>query len=306
MKQSTDQIFMVRPASFGFNAETAVSNAFQHKVDLSSNEIKERALREFDLYVDKLRQVGIDVKVIQDTEKPIKPDAIFPNNWGSFHEDGTVILYPMAAPNRRIEKRKDIIDDFKANYNVSRIIDLSKYEQEELFCEGTGSIIFDHINKVAYAGLSPRTNKDVFTDVCSVIDYKPVCFVSTDANGKEIYHTNVMMCVSEKFAVVCLESIRDEVEKDNVIKILEETGHEIVEITLDQVCQFAGNMLSVCNKEGQEYLVMSQSAFDALTEEQKEALINYNELFPVDISTIEKIGGGSARCMISEIFLSSK
>ncbi len=306
MKQSASHIFMVRPANFGYNAETAVSNAFQNQIQISSEEIKEHVLKEFDTYVSKLESVGIKVKVIEDTMVPVKPDAVFPNNWGSFHEDGTVILYPMATPNRRIEKREDIISDFKANYSISRIIDLSKYEKEDRFCEGTGSIIFDHINKVAYACLSPRTDKEIFCEVCAVLNYKPVYFTSTDVNNKEIYHTNVMMSVSEKFAVVCLESIRNEEERHNVVVSLEETGHEIIDITMEQVYHFAGNMLTVCNLEGKEYLIMSQSAYDILTEDQKEAMSYYNELLPVDIATIEKIGGGSARCMISEIFLSSK
>jgi len=303
MKQSTDHIFMVRPANFGFNEETAVSNAFQNQTELTSEDIKKQVLTEFDAYVNKLREKGVNVTVIEDTKNPVKPDAIFPNNWGSFHEDGTVILYPMATPNRRIEKREDIIADFKTKYNISKVIDLSKYENENRFCEGTGSIIFDHINKRAYACLSPRTDKNVFVEVCSILNYKPIYFTSTDIDNQEIYHTNVMMCISEKFAVVCLDSIRNEDEKQRVVNSLEETGHEIVEITLNQVYQFAGNMLTVCNNSGKEYLVMSNSAFNILTEEQKDALMYYNELLPVDVGLIEKIGGGSARCMISEIFL---
>ncbi len=297
---------MVRPANFGFNAETAESNAFQNQVALSKEEIQKRVLKEFDAYVNKLRGVGVNVTVIDDTINPVKPDAVFPNNWGSFHQDGTVVLYPMATPNRRSEKREDIIAAFTSGYKVSGVVDLSDYEQEGLFCEGTGSIIFDHVNKMAYACLSLRTDKEIFYRVCSVLNYKPLCFTSTDANNIEIYHTNVMMCVSEKFAVVCLESIRSEDERQSVVASLEETGHEIIDISLEQVCHFAGNMLTVCNSSGKEYLVMSQSAYCILTDEQKEALSYYNELLPVDITMIEKIGGGSARCMISEIFLTSK
>ena len=306
MKQSSSHIFLVRPANFGFNAETATSNAFQNKLNLDPGELKEKVLAEFDAYVEALRAKGVDVKVIQDTMDPVKPDAVFPNNWGSFHADGKVILYPMEAPNRRIEKRGDVIDGFKADYKVEELIDLSKYEKEGKFCEGTGSIIFDHIHKVAYACLSPRTDKDVFIEVCDLLNYKPVCFTSTDANGQEIYHTNVMMCVSEKFSVICLESIANEEEKECVINTLEETGHEIVDITFEQMNHFAGNMLSVCNNKGDEFLVMSQSAYDVLTDDQKEAIETYCQMLPVNIKTIETIGGGSARCMISEVFTPKK
>ncbi len=303
MKQSTDHIFLVRPANFGFNKETSTSNAFQNNLDLTQKEIRENVLCEFDNYIAKLKEVGVDVTVIEDTKYPIKPDAVFPNNWGSFHADGTIILYPMEALNRRVEKRDDIIEDFKRNYKVKNVIDLSKYEQEGKFCEGTGSIIFDHINKIAYACLSSRTDNGIFSEVCNLINYKPICFTSKDADGKEIYHTNVMMCVSEKFAVVCLESIINEDEKNLVVTSLIETGHEIVDITFEQVCHFAGNMLSVYNHSGKEFLVMSQSAFNVLSTKQKDVLQNYSQLLPVNIGTIEKIGGGSVRCMISEIFL---
>jgi hypothetical protein len=306
MKQSTNHIFLVRPANFGFNTETAASNAFQKKPDLTSAEIKEKVWAEFDGYVNKLQSKGIDVTVIQDTEKPVKPDAIFPNNWGSFHADGTMVLYPMEAPNRRPEKSEDIISWLKDNYEIKKTIDLSKYEQENSFLEGTGSIIFDHIHQIAYACLSPRTDKDIFIEICDQLGYTPLYFTSTDTNGQEIYHTNVMMCVSEKFSVICLESIRDEQERETVIRSLEETGHEIIAITFAQVNHFAGNMLSVISQEDTELLIMSKSAYHVLSLEQKEALESYATLLPVDISTIESIGGGSVRCMISEIFLPVK
>ncbi len=306
MTQSTNHIFLVRPANFGFNTETAASNAFQKKLDLTPAEIKAKVWAEFDGYVNKLLSNGIDVKVIQDSEEPVKPDAIFPNNWGSFHADGTMVLYPMKAPNRRTEKSKEIICWLKDNYEITKLIDLSKYEQENKFLEGTGSIIFDHIHRIAYACLSPRTDQSVFIEICDQLGYKPSYFTSTDSNGQEIYHTNVMMCVSEKFSVICLESIRDEQEREAIIKSLEETGHEIIDITFDQVVHFAGNMLSVISNEGTEFLIMSNSAYHVLSLEQKEALENYAKLLPVDISTIESIGGGSVRCMISEIFLPVK
>ena len=303
MKQSTSNIFLVRPANFGFNAETAVSNAFQNKVALSVAEVKKKAIAEFDAFAQRLKEKGVDVMVVQDSDEPVKPDAIFPNNWGSFHEDGKAILYPMATPNRQAEKRPEVIEMIKESFDISELVDLSEYEKEGKFLEGTGSIIFDHVHKIAYACLSPRTHKDVFVELCDIINYTPVYFTSKDREGQEIYHTNVMMCVSEKFAVVCLESIVDEKEREEVIESLEQTGHEIVDITLGQVKHFAGNMLSLKTNNDEEILVMSQSAYDVLTEEQLEAIESYCEPFPMKINTIETIGGGSARCMISEIFL---
>lgn len=301
--QSTSNIMLVRPASFNFNTETAESNVFQNHVDLKPEEIKEKALEEFDAFVEKLKTKGVNIFVIEDTPIPPKPDAIFPNNWGSFHKNGTVILYPMAAPNRRIEKREEIINKIKEKFIVKKLIDLSKYENENRFLEGTGSIIFDHINKIAYACLSPRTDKDIFIEVCKIIHYKPICFTSTDKDGKEIYHTNVMMCISEKFSVLCLESIKDKKENQMVVDSLTSTGHQIVDISFEQVNHFAGNMLSLKNNHNNELLVLSQSAYDILTPTQKSTIQKHCEMVPMKINIIETIGGGSARCMISEIFL---
>ncbi len=306
MRQSTSHIFLVRPANFGYNSETADSNLFQNKPEDESSIIKENAIAEFDAYIEKLRSNNIDVTVIEDTSQPVKPDAVFSNNWGSFHADGTVILYPMAAANRRIEKRTEILESFKEKFLINKIVDLSHYEEEGKFLEGTGSVIFDHSNKYAYACLSPRTDKEIFEEVCAMLGYKPVCFTSTDINNQEIYHTNVMMCVSDQFSVICLESIKDEDEQLLVIQSLEETGHEIIDITDEQMRNFAGNMLSVNSLDGQEYLVMSQSAHNILTEDQKEAIESYCIMLPVSIDTIETVGGGSARCMISELFLPVK
>ncbi|WP_075591382.1 citrulline utilization hydrolase CtlX [Labilibacter marinus] len=306
MIQSTSNIFLVRPANFGFNAETAVSNAFQNKTELSQDDLKQRVIAEFDAFAEHLKLKGINVMVVQDTDEPKKPDAIFPNNWGSFHANGKAILYPMATPNRQAEKRPEILNQIKEQFEISELIDLSEYEKQHKFLEGTGSIIFDHINKLAYACISPRTDKDVLNELCNKIGYKPIAFTSTDKNGQEIYHTNVMMCVSEKFSVICLESIIDEEEKKLVINSLESTGHEIIDISLDQVNHFAGNMLSLKNKDQKEILVMSQSAYNILSDYQKLALDTYCEPCPIPIDTIETIGGGSARCMISEIFLPQK
>ncbi len=306
MTQSTSNILLIRPASFGFNAETAETNAFQNSVELSPDEIKTIVLLEFDAFAKKLRDKGVNVMVVQDTDIPIKPDAIFPNNWGSFHTDGTAILYPMATHNRQVEKRLAVLENIKEEYNITKLIDLSNHEKDGKFLEGTGSIIFDHLHKRAYACLSPRTDKNIFIELCNIINYQPLYFTSTDKAGQEIYHTNVMMCISEKFSIICLESIKNDVEKNMIINSLEQTGHEIITISLEQVNHFAGNMLSLKTNQDEEILVMSQSAFDVLNDDQKEAIENYCKPFPMSIKTIETIGGGSARCMISELFLDKK
>lgn len=303
MRQSTSNIFLVRPAKFSYNAQTAVSNAFQNEIDISTSLLRDEVLSEFDTFAKRLEDRGVNVMIIDDTPEPAKPDAVFPNNWGSFHANGNVILYPVAAPNRRLEKRPEILEQIKSQYVISRVIDLSEYENDGKFLEGTGSVVFDHIHKIAYAGLSMRTHKDVLQALCSTIGYQPVVFTATDQNGQEIYHTNVMMCVSEQFAVICLESIKNMEERKKVIHSLEQTGHEIIEVTLGQAVHFAGNMLSVFTKDGAELLVMSKRAYDVLTDEQQEAIQSYCEPFPMDIKTIETVGGGSARCMIAEIFL---
>ena len=285
-----------------FNTETAASNVFQVEIKENEEVIKEKKLQEFEGFAAKLKAKGVNVFVIDDTKHPEKPDAIFPNNWISFHSDGTVILYPMLAPNRRLERRQDVIDLLKKDFEITRIIDLSKYEKENKFLEGTGSIVFDHINRIAYACLSPRTDKDVFVELCKHVDYKPVYFYSHDKTGKEIYHTNVMMAVGEHFAVVCLDTITDEKERKLVSHSLTSTGHQIIDITIEQMNNFAGNVLELRTNDNKSILVLSQSAFDSLTTIQKSELEKYSELFPLPIKTIETIGGGSARCMIAEIF----
>lgn len=300
--QTTNNILLIRPSSFLFNTETAGSNVFQVELKEKEEVIKAKKLQEFEEFAAKLKAKGVNVFVIDDTKHPEKPDAIFPNNWISFHSDGTVILYPMFAPNRRLERRQDIIDLLKKDFEITKIIDLSKYEKENKFLEGTGSIIFDHINKIAYACLSPRTDKDVFVELCKHVDYKPVYFYSHDKSGKEIYHTNVMMCIGKHFAVVCLESITDLKEREIVSHSLTSTGHQIIDITFEQVTRFAGNVLELQTNDNKSILVMSQTAFDSITPTQKIELEKYSELFPLPIKTIETIGGGSARCMIAEIF----
>jgi hypothetical protein len=301
MSAPIQNILLIRPARFAFNIETELSNSFQKK-PLAVDSVKEEALKEFDRAVEKLRERGINVIVFDDSELPHKPDAIFPNNWVTFHADGTVILYPMAASNRRAERRADIIDWIKKDFIVNRIIDLSEYEKEDKFLEGTGSVVFDHSNMIAYASLSPRTNKEVFLKLCNQVHYSPVVFNSLDSKGNEIYHTNVMMCIAEKFAVICLDCIGSE-ERDLVAGSLVASGHEIIDIKVEQMNSFAGNMLALQSKTGKDILVLSQSAFNVLTPVQRINIERYCELLPLSINTIETVGGGSARCMIAEIFL---
>ena len=301
--QTSKNILLIRPATFIFNPETAASNAFQLEINESEEVIKKKKLQEFEDFVKTLKSKGVNVFVFDDSKSPEKPDAIFPNNWVSFHSDGTVILYPMFAPNRRYERRQDIIESLKQDFVVAKILDLSKYENEGKYLEGTGSIIFDHINKMAYACLSPRTNKELFFEVCKYLNYKPIYFYAHDENGKEIYHTNVMMCIGERFAVICLDSITDQAERELVNNSLTETGHQVIDITFEQMKSFAGNMLAIQTNENKSILALSQSSFDSLTSNQKKELEKYSELVPLSINTIETIGGGSARCMIAEIFL---
>lgn len=301
--QTSKNILLIRPSNFGFNSETAASNAFQIELNESEEEIEQKKLQEFESFVTTLKSKGVNVFVFDDTIYPEKPDAIFPNNWVTFHSDGTVILYPIFAPNRRHERRQDIIDSLKINFSVNKILDLSKYENESKYLEGTGSIIFDHINRIAYACLSPRTDKELFVEVCDYLNYKPIYFYSHDKRGKEIYHTNVMMCVGERFSVICLDTITDKGERELVFKSLIETGHQVIDITFEQMNNFAGNMLAIQTNDNKSILALSQSSFDSLTAIQKKEIEKYSELVPLSIKTIETIGGGSARCMIAEIFL---
>ncbi len=300
---SSNHIFLVKPANFGYNSETAQSNAFQHQVSEASGVIVQDALREFETMAKKLSDKGINVLVIEDTPHPIKPDAVFPNNWGSFHADGRVVIYPMLAKNRRTEKRKAILETIQEKFEIKEIIDLSSYEQKGIFLEGTGSIIFDHQYKIAYACLAPRTDQSLFIETCKTLGYHPIYFYAKDESGKEIYHTNVMMNIGNGYAVICLESITNESEKNQVIHSLQNSGKEIINITFEQMSSFCGNMIELEIPNKKNILAMSQSAFDGLTVSQRNTLQSYCELFPLNVSTIEKIGGGSVRCMISEIFL---
>ena len=300
--QSTSHLLMIRPVNFGYNEETAESNAFQNK-DKNQQEVQEKALAEFNNFVAILRNHGVDVIVIDDNPEPYTPDSIFPNNWVSFHDDGNVFLYPMQAENRRLERREDIIAELEDNFKVHHIVDLSRYEEENKFLEGTGSMVLDRVNKIAYACLSPRTDKDVLAIFCEQEDYTAVCFDAADEKGKAIYHTNVLMCVGTQFAVICLDSIPNPHEKVVVIEYLKSTQKEIIEITFEQMNQFAGNMLEVKTKNDETLIVLSKSAFKALDDVQIAILEQYGKLVYADIHTIENNGGGSARCMMAEVHL---
>ena len=293
---------MIRPANFGFNEETAVSNAFQ-KNQSGKDDVNALAQREFEEMVQTLCANGVDVIVVDDTAEPEKPDAIFPNNWVSFHDDGTVFLYPMQAENRRLERREDIISRLENHFSVKHIIDLSRFELEQKFLEGTGSIVLDRQNKIAYACLSPRTDREVLAIFCEEMGYEAVTFDAVDEQSRAIYHTNVLMCLGTKFAVICLDCIPNPHERIMVKESLEATKKEIVEISFEQMNQFACNMLEVKNKAGETLVVLSQSAYNSLFEGQKNMLKQFGRLVYADISTIESISGGSARCMMAEVHL---
>jgi hypothetical protein len=301
--QTTSHLLMIRPVQFTFNAETAVNNAFQSTHD---SDAQKKALQEFNNFVQLLGQHGVDVTVIDDTPEPHTPDSIFPNNWVSFHDDGRLVLYPMYAVNRRLERKPYVIEKLKTKFNISSQIDFSFYEKENIFLEGTGSMVLDRENKIAYACLSPRTDLVVLKEFSSTLGYTPISFTSTDANGLPIYHTNVMMCVADRYVVICLETIKNKTEEDEVVAAIEKTKKEIIPISLEQMNHFAGNMLQVENNAGENFLVMSSQAFQSLTHQQVLTLEKFNPILHSSLDTIERNGGGSARCMMAEIFLPAK
>ncbi len=307
-KQITNNILMIRPIAFRMNEQTAVNNYYQQVLDgLDVSQIQENALKEFDDYVGKLKAIGVNVTVIEDTIEPSTPDSIFPNNWVSFHADGTVGLYPMFAENRRFERRRDVLDALVAQgFTIKNTIDLSRCESQGKNLEGTGSLILDRENKLAYAAISERTHPEILAIFCEQFGYKAVSFRSNQTvNGVRlpIYHTNVMMCVADKFAVICADSIDAEPERKNTINVLKTSGKEVVEITEDQVNRFAGNMLQVLGVDNQPYLIMSTAAYTSLTPEQIKQIERHCPIVHSSLDTIEALGGGSARCMMAEVFL---
>jgi len=298
--QNTSHLLMIRPVGFMFNTETAVNNAFQSTQDVNAQEL---ALEEFDSFVNLLRQHRINVTVIDDTPEPHTPDSIFPNNWISFHSDGSIVLYPMYAANRRLERKLHVIEKLKEQFKVNRQIDLSSYETTNSFLEGTGSMVLDRDSKIAYACISQRTDIEVLNDFCSQLGFMPISFTAIDTNGFPIYHTNVMMCVADRYVVICIEAIADEKERNDVIASIAKSGKEIISISLDQMNHFAGNMLQVKNNAGENFLIMSSQAHQSLTEKQIIQLTSYNSILQSSLNTIERNGGGSARCMMAEVFL---
>jgi len=308
MKQLTNSILMIRPVSFRMNEQTAVNNYYQQNLkELSAKDIQSKALAEFDGFVIKLREAGVNVIVIDDTLVPSTPDSIFPNNWISFHSNGRVGLYPMFAENRRQERREDIFDTLEEKgFVINEIIDYSSAEKEEIFLEATGSIVLDRENGLAYCALSARADEDLFIEFCEDFEYTPVIFHAYQTvNGKRelIYHTNVMMAVTQENVIVCLDSIDDKKERRSFIDHVLISGKQIVKITEQQVEHFVGNMLQVLGKDDKPITVMSQAAYDSLTPDQLQILEKEATLLSSDLSTIEACGGGSARCMMAEVFL---
>lgn len=306
--QNTSQLLMIRPVAFGMNAQTAGDNHYQQNIDgLTPAKAQQLALQEFDQFVEKLRQAQVQVLVVDDTPTPATPDSIFPNNWVSFHETGMVVLYPMHAPNRRTERRQDILEKLKSlGFVMRETLDFSAHESENMFLEGTGSLVLDRENLVAYACLSQRTDKHVLNDWAQQLGYTVVAFhASQQVAGKllPIYHTNVMMSVGKELAIVCAESIKNEQERQAVLNALTNTGKEIVLISEAQKNSFAGNMLQVENTAGQSIMVMSTQAFESLSDAQLATIEKTNQILHSSLQTIETLGGGSARCMMAEVFL---
>jgi hypothetical protein len=307
MKQITNTIMMIKPVGFRYNEQTAVNNYYQKVLaNLTAEQTQENALSEFNAFVDKLRNAGVNVVVVEDTKNPDTPDSIFPNNWVSFHENGIVGLYPMCAENRREERREDIFDILVDEYgfSIEEIKDFTEFEEHDKFLEGTGSMVLDRENKICYAAISIRTDEIAVMQFCEEFGYRPVCFTANqDVEGERmaIYHTNVMMCVADTFVVICLDTIDDAIERDNVAENLKETGKEIIEITEEQNQRFAGNMLQVMGDK--PYIVMSNSAYNSLSESQIKTIEKHCPIIYSSLDTIEACGGGSARCMMVEIFL---
>ena len=306
--QTAKTVLMVEPIAFGYNSQTAENNYFQK--EQKETDIQEKALQEFNNFAAKLREKGINVITVKDTLNPHSPDSIFPNNWVSFHEDGTVALYPMFALNRRVERRPEILERLKdEGFKINTVEDFSPFENEEKYLEGTGSMIFDHDYKIAYGSVSLRLDEELFRNFCAKFGFTPIVFHSYQNVGDQrlpIYHTNVMMCVAEQFVVICLDCIDDEMEREKVQEVIKSSNKELIEISEDQLQQFAGNMLQVQNEEGDKFLVMSETAYKSLTKEQVERIENYCEIIYADLNTIETNGGGSARCMLAEVFLPRK
>ena len=307
--QITGHLMMIRPHNFGYNPETAKSNAFQtepEKTGTSAEAIREKALLEFNNFVSILEEHGIKVTVVEDLNDPITPDAVFPNNWVSFHQNGTAITYPMQSESRRFERNESIIDQLAEDFEVHAVFNLDTYEDKGLFLEGTGSMVFDRINNIVYACLSPRTDLEVLEVFCKLLNYRKVVFHSVDGGRQPIYHTNVMMALGQSFVVICMDTILDAKERDTLKKYFYETKKEVINITIDQMNAFAGNMLQVKNNRNVSHLIMSTQAYNSLRPDQIRHLERHTKILHAPIPTIETYGGGSVRCMMAEVFLPEK
>jgi hypothetical protein len=308
MKQTTNSILMIRPVAFRMNEQTAVNNYYQKVLDnLLPATVNAKAQEEFDTFVEKLKNVGVDVTVVDDILDPDTPDSIFPNNWISFHENADVALYPMFAENRRLERREEILDLLEEKgFQIENIVDYTDAEDDGYYLEGTGSLLLDRTNAKAYCALSPRADEELFIEFCEDFDMHPIifeAFQTVNGERKLIYHTNVMMCLGETFAVICSECIDDKKERKMVLDNLKQDGKEVILITEDQVNNFAGNMLEVRGADDKRYIIMSTAAHQSLTPKQIEQLEKHGEILSSSLDTIEACGGGSARCMMAEIFL---
>lgn len=307
MQQTTNTILMIRPVNFRMNEQTAVNNYFQEDLDLKNAEINQKAQEEFDAFVEKLEAVGINVIVENDDKLNDTPDSIFPNNWISFHGNGDIAKYPMFAENRRRERRDEVLVRLEdEGFKIENIIDYTSAEHEGIYLEGTGSILMDRVNRKAYCALSARADEELFIEFCEDFEYSPIIFTAYQTvEGKRlpIYHTNVMMCLAENFAVICLDTIDDKKERKNVVKHLKQDGKEIISITEAQMHQFAGNMLQLRGDNNQRYLIMSEAAYNSLTPNQIKSIEKHCPIISSSLETIETCGGGSARCMMAEVFL---
>jgi len=308
MQQTTNTILMIRPTNFRMNEQTAVNNYYQKVLDnILPATVNAKAQQEFDVYVEKLKSYGIDVIVISDTDEFDTPDSIFPNNWISFHENGNIALYPMFAKNRRLERREDVLDILEEKgFLIEDIVDYTSAEEEGFFLEGTGSLLLDRVNRKGYCALSPRADEELFIEFCEDFEYTPVIFTANQTvNGerKSIYHTNVMMCLAETFAIICLDCIDDKKERKDVLKHLKEDKKEVITISEAQVNNFAGNMLQVQGTNNERFLIMSNASYQSLSKNQILKIEKHCEIISSSLDTIEACGGGSARCMMAEVFL---
>ncbi len=303
--QTTNHLLMIRPVRFGYNAQTAVNNAFQ-VADTDQAAVQQKAVAEFDDFVQKLREAGVDVTVVQDSEEPHTPDSIFPNNWVSFHAGGTVFFYPMYAINRRLERKPAVLEAIAEKFIIDKQIDFTEGEVDHVFLEGTGSMVLDRVNRLSYACISPRTDSGLLQQWCKEAGYRSVEFDAVDNKGMPVYHTNVVMAVADKYVVICLDAILLSYQRELVIKRIEDSGKQVVAISFDQMNRFAGNMLQVEDAKGEKILVMSTQAWLSLDNHQQELLLSYNRVVHSPLYTIESNGGGSARCMMAEVHLEKK